>query len=392
MPTIIRKPAFVFFVAMHVIALDAHAARRRAVAVSPSPDALRAPIVAIAGNVLATYERADFSVAWRKMDEEPSSAVNPLYIVIPIARASALVVLYENGARDAQAIDDALELLEFAVARHEQWGHSWVTASVVNMLDLTIHRMRGLRTLPPQTGNRIELLWQRALDITRFEADVRLAWNMPVPPFDSTTAGDTQAEEFAWEASLLTAAAVFLPDHPNAPRWERKARQLAYDAITRPSDPPDLEGIKTTTVSEEFRLDNHGIAGNPYYAAATLQLLQQAELPYRMTRRAAPPELHHNFWNLHRVYETYIDEDEHGRLVWNRASDHGDPSLIPIAKAGDPGNDLRLAMQKAASGTLWRAPLVSEGVIPEAELYTAIQNHKVAWYYIVGLYWWYWPH
>jgi hypothetical protein len=77
--------------------------------------------------------------------------------------------------------------------------------------------------------------------------------------------------------------------------------------------------------------------------------------------------------------------------VWNRPADHGDPSLIPIAKAGEPATDLRLARQKAQSGLLWRAPLVSEGVIPEEELYTAIQNHKVAWYYIVGLYWWHWP-
>jgi len=366
------------------------APRRRGVGVSPSPETMRPHIVAIVNNVLTAYEHADFSVAWKKMDDDPAAAINPLYIVIPVARASALVVKYENETRDPQLIVSALEQLELAIDRHEQWGHSWVTASVVNMFDLAVHRMRGLDDLPPDIRNRVEILWGRALEMTRFEADVRLVWNMPMPPYDSSTRGDTQAEEFAWEASLLTAAAVFLPDHPNAGLWERKARQLAYDAITRPSDPPDLEGIKTTTVTEELRLDNHNIEGNPYYTIATLQLLQQAELPYRMTGRAVPDELHHNFWSLYRVYETYIARDASGDLVWNRPSDPGDPSLIPLAKAGDPAMDLVLARQRATSGKLW-SDAVTSGVIPESDLFAAIQNHKVAWYQIVGLYWWYWP-
>jgi len=378
-------------IALLITTAAAHAApRRRAVSAGPPPEAMRGHIVAIVNNVLAAYEHADFSVAWKKMDDEPAAAVNPLYAVIPIARASCLIVKYENETRDPELIIKALDQLEFAANRHDQWGHSWVTASVVNLFDLAVHRMRGLDDLPPEIRNRVEILWDRALEMTRFEADVRLVWNMPQPPYDSSARGDTQAEEFAWEASLLTAAAVFLPDHPNAKLWEQKGRQLAYDAITRPSDPPDLDGIKTITVTEDFRLDNHDIEGNPYYTIATLQLLQQAELPYRMTGRVAPDELHHNFRELHRVYETYVARDERGDFVWNRRSDPGDPSLIPLGKAGDPERDLLLARQRALSGKLW-AEATTSGVIPEADLYAAIQNHKVALYQIIGLYWWHWP-
>jgi len=377
--------------ALLIVAASANAApRRRSAVVSPAAEATRAHIVAIVNNVLTAYEHADFQVAWKKMDDDPTAAINPLYMVIPVARASALTVKYENETRDPQLIVAALEQLEFAIDRHEQWGHSWVTASVVNMFDLAVHRMRGYDEMPPDIKNRIEILWQRALDMTRFEADVRLVWNMPVPPYDSSTRGDTQAEEFAWEASLLTAAAVFLPDHPNAKLWERKARQLAYDAITRPSDPPDLEGIKTITVTEEWALSNHDIDGNPYYTIATLQLLQEAELPYRMTGRDTPAEIDHNFFDLYRVYETYVARDANGDFVWNRRSDPGDPSLIPLAKAGNATFDFLLARQRATSGKLW-SDAITTGVIPESDLYAAIQNHKVAWYYIVGLYWWYWP-
>lgn len=380
-----------FLLATFIITLTVQAApRRRAAAVSPSAEATRAHIVAICDHVLAAYEQADFSVAWKKMNDDPTSAVNPLYMVMPVARAGALTVKYENEGHDPQLIVQALDQLEFAIGRHEQWGHSWVTASVVNMFDLIVHRMRGYDDLPFDVRNRVELLWQRALDMTMFEADVRLIWNQPYPPYDSSTRGDTQAEEFAWESSLLTAAAVFLPEHPNAQTWERKGRQLAYDAITRPSDPPDLEGIKTTTVTEELELSNHDIAGNPYYAIATLHLLQEAELPYRMTGRDAPAELDHNFMELFRVYETYVARDASGSFVWNRRSDRGDPSLIPVAKAGNPTLDFLLARQRA-NATLWDDSAVMSGVIPESDLFAAIQNHKVAWYYIVGLYWWDWP-
>lgn len=367
------------------------ASRTRAVSVPPGREALRPPILDIVNRVLDVYADADFQVAWKAMDDDPDAAVNALWIAIPISRAGALIVKYESGTRDPQLIVRALEYLEFALDRRGQWEGGWVSASVVNMLDLSIHRLRGLPDLPPDVVNRVEIAWGRALDLTRAEADLRLVWNMPVPPYDSSGSGDTQAEEFAWEASLLTAAAVFLPDHPNRELWERKARQLAYDAITRPSDPPDLEGIKVTTVGEDFRLDNHDIQGNPYYTIATLQLLQQAELPYRMSGRSAPVELDHNFLGLYRVYETYVGENAAGQLVWNRLSDPGDPSLIPVGKAGRSSFHLRLARQQAANPSLWRPPSVTSGVIPADELHTAVQNHKVAWYSIVGLYWWYWP-
>jgi hypothetical protein len=387
-----RRVAALLSIILFIAAGEIQAASRsRAVSVPPGREALRPPILQIVNRVLDVYADADFQVAWKAMDDDPDAAVNALWIAIPISRAGALIVKYESGTRDPQLIVRALEHLEFALDRRGQWEGGWVSASVVNMLDLSIHRLRGLPDLPPDVVNRVEIAWGRALDLTRAEADLRLVWNMPVPPYDSSGSGDTQAEEFAWEASLLTAAAVFLPDHPNRELWERKARQLAYNAITRPSDPPDLEGIKVTTVAEDFRLDNHDIPGNPYYAIATLQLLQQAELPYRMSGRDAPGELHHNFIDLYRVYETYVGENAAGQLVWNRLSDPGDPSLIPVGKTGRSSFHLRLARQQAANPSLWRAPSVTSGVIPADELHTAVQNHKVAWYYIVGLYWWYWP-
>jgi hypothetical protein len=313
-----------------------------------------------------------------------------LYAVIPVVRGSCWIVKYENESRDPQFIARALDELELAAEQHSRWGYGWASASVVNMLDLAVFRLTQIDDLAPDVKNRIALLWDEARDITRREADIRLVWNYPVAPFDSSTRGDTQAEEFAWEASLLGAAAAFLPEHPNAPWWEREARQYAYNAITRPSDAPDFEGIKTTTVTEDFGLENHDIEKNPFYTAATLMLLQQAELPYRMTGRAKPAELDHNFHELYRVYKSYVGRADGGALVWNRHSDPGDPSLFPLAKAGDAELDFAVVKQKAHAEKLWLDSVYS-GVIPESELYAAVQNHKVAWYHLVGLYYWHWP-
>src|SRR5258705_125660 len=97
------------------------APRRRSATVCPAAEPTGAQIVAIVTNVLNAYEHADFQVAGKKMDDEPTSAVNPLYICIPVARASALPVKYESEPRVQKLIVAALEQLEFAIDRHEQW-------------------------------------------------------------------------------------------------------------------------------------------------------------------------------------------------------------------------------------------------------------------------------
>src|SRR6185369_11596484 len=102
-------------------------------------------------------------------------------------------------------------------------------------LDISLVRLRAA-CAPEGFADRIEAAWRTALAVTEEEADARLTDEYPYQPHDSSATGDSKGEENAWEAGLLAAAANFLPEHPHAAAWEEKARQLAYDAITRPSD------------------------------------------------------------------------------------------------------------------------------------------------------------
>lgn len=376
------------------------ATRSRPVWRGYAEEALAANVLTIENELLTTYAGVDFGPVFQsKIVDGRDDVANSNYAVIPLVQASAYVVKYEREGNLPANADRALALFELAADLHPYWGTRWASAPVVNFLALGVQRLRAEGGLSPAQRSRVELDWQRAREILRVEADAALGCidvpyagceSLPFAPLDSSTTGDSKAEEDAWEASLLTAAAVFYPEHPNAGLWSKKALELAYDAITRPSDPAYPDGVKTATVSEQFDVDNHGFLQNAYYAAATLQLLQQAALPYRITGRPVPPELLHNFDALYARYRTYVSYDASGMPYWNVSCDSGDPSIFPLAMTGDVTAEYLHAAIKARSGFLW-TPVSSVDLSDGNDLWAAIQNHKVGWYYLVGSYYWHWP-
>ncbi|MGH9399776.1 MAG: hypothetical protein ACRD00_05375, partial [Thermoanaerobaculia bacterium] len=185
------------------------------------------------------------------------------------------------------------------------------------------------------------------------------------------------------EAALLAAACNFLPEHPHAAAWDAEARRLAWHAITRPSDPPDGEGVKTATVAEDFALANHNVFPNPAYAAATLHLLLQAALAYRLAGREPPSEFSHNLPGLYAAYRCLVRED----LTWKvKADPEGDATLFPFAFDAD--FEARVARRKAQGRGLWRrsAPVQKMGL--SGDLLAAVLNAKVVMYYMTGSYLW----
>jgi hypothetical protein len=372
-------------------AADSQAQRRRTVRhpFNPQPEA-RALSLQVLNQVLGAYENADFSSIWSWMDANPRATENSLYAVIPPTRAFAYVVKYENEQPDPADIDQALELLEFSVDRYDLWGRTWLSNSVVNFHVLVAHRLLQHTELPGPARNRVLLLWQSVQLMAQLEADANLVTPLPWPS-DSSTTGDSKAEEFAWRTTDYAAAILANGNHVNAGAWDGKMRQMAYDSITRPSDPPDAEGLKFTTVTEDFRLDNHNVQGNPYYAIATPHLLLMAALCYRVQGVRAPAELEHNVKNLYEVYKTYCSTTSDGQFYWNRHSDPGgDPTLFPFGLGNEPERDLALARARLSGRVLWGDP-PGAGPIPEKDFFTTVQNHKVGLYYAVGLYLWYHP-
>jgi hypothetical protein len=342
--------------------------------------------------LVQTYGATDWSAIECRLNTRPTDAGNPNVMVIPLSLANGYLSRYES-ANDVGDLERAIGWLEWVAVRYPLWNQRWLTPAVAQYLDVSVLRLRTKDGIAP-FFDRIDALWQEAMWITEQEADARLAADLPYrnspdilgDPLDSSRTGDTKAEENAWEAVILSAAANFLPDHPHAADWDRKARELAYDAITLPSDSLDSFGIKTTTVTEDFSLANHGLSPNPYYMAATLFLLCQGALGYRLTSHRIPEEFGHNVPQLFAKYRTYVDES----LQWTVPADPaGDATLFPLPF--DPEFEIAVVARKAVEGHLWMPTAPVAALSWGSDLWTAIQNGKVVLYYLMGSYLWHVP-
>jgi hypothetical protein len=347
----------------------------------------------IMGVLLHAYESTDWSLVERLMAEHPDAAGNANIMVVPISLGNAYLSRFDER-HDIADFERGLAWLEWVAGRHDWWGRRWLTPAVAQYLAISTLRFATTHG-SEDFQSRIFSVWDRCLAILEQEADLRLGADLPYrnslgvggdDPYDSSLTGDTKGEENAWEAVVLAAAANLLPLHPHAVDWDRKARQLAYDAITTPSDPPDAFGIKTTTVPEDFDLANHKRFPNPYYMAATIFLLCQGALSYRLAGQSVPPEFSHNVGPLFSRYLTYVDED----LNWTIESHPaGDASLFPFAF--DPTFELEVIRKKSEIGHLWEATAPVAVLHDGDELWRAIQNGKVVLYHLMGSSLWHVP-
>ncbi|MEX0879597.1 MAG: hypothetical protein WD451_07690, partial [Thermoanaerobaculia bacterium] len=346
----------------------------------------------IMDTLVQSYGATDWSAVVEGLVARPWDPTNPNIMVIPLSLGNVYLNRYETGG-DVANFEMALFYVEWTADNYWVWGQRWLTPAVAQYLAVSLLRLRAHETAG--VHDRIDALWEQTAVILVQEADARLLADLPYrnspgvgnsDPYDSAVTGDTRAEENAWEAGILAAASSFLPDHPHAGAWDQKARQLAYDAITRASDPPDAFGVKTTTVSEDFTLANHGSFPSPYYMAATLFLLSQGALSYQLAGRPVPEEFQHNVPELFAKYRTYVDAE----LRWTVPSDpHGDATLFPLTL--DPDFEAAIVLQKAASGYLWEPTGPVTQVSWGPDLWRAIQNSKVVLYYLMGSYFWHVP-
>jgi hypothetical protein len=339
--------------------------------------------------LVETYGATDWSQVTERLLANPDDAGNPNIFVIPIALGNGFLNRFE-ASKDPSDSDQALRYFESVTGQYPLWKERWLTPSVVHALVISVNRVQThcdqYSALPPVQRRRALILWRKVKAILKEEADYRLTVELPYTPYDSCFTGDTKAEENAWEAALFAAAANFLPDDPQAATWDEKARQLAYDAITRPSDPPDKSGIKTCTVAEDLTLSNHGFSPNPYYTGATLFLLTQGALAYRLADRPIPEEFTHNFQELSEKYDSYLGDD----LSWTLPADpEGDGTIFPLVF--DSRLEKEAVFRKLSRGYLWKPtpPVAVMGT--GTDLWEAVQNSKVVLYYLMGSYLWHFP-
>ena len=333
-----------------------------------------------------TYSQTDWSQVADHLSAYPDDAGNPNIMVIPISLGNVFLNRYEATGENLH-YESALQHFESVAMKYKLWRTRWLTPAVVNYLVVSVNRLRNecdaYTELPPVQRKRTRWLWKKVMTILKGEAEYRLMLELPYAPYYSCSTGDSKAEENAWEASLFAAAANFLPDDPQAAVWDEKARQLAYNSITRPSDPPDKRGVKTCTVGEDWTLPNHGLMPNPYYAGATLLMLAEGALTYRLTGRAIPEEFTHNIQEFHEKYKSYLGTD----LTWTVPADpDGDGTLFPMVF--DSELEKEILVRKALQGYLWKPTKPVAVMGTGGDLWEAVQNSKVVLYYLMGSYLW----
>jgi hypothetical protein len=340
----------------------------------------------IMDTLVQSYGATDWSAVVAGMVANPNDGGNPNIMVIPLSLGNVYLNRYEASG-DANDLQRAAAYIEWTAGSYGLWNQRWLTPAVAQYLAISVLRLRAHETVVG--AERLDALWAQTAAILEQEADARLLADLPYrnstgsDPYDSSSTGNTRAEENAWEAGVLAAAASFLPEHARAEAWDQKARQLAYDAITRPSDPADAVGIKTTTVTEDFSLSNHGFFPNPYYTVGTLFLLCQGALGYRLAGLPVPEEFQHNVAGLFAGYRGYVDAD----LRWTVPSDPtGDASLFPLP--WDADFERAVVRKKAAGGSLWEATDPVAWLTAGPDLWRAVQNSKVVMYYLIGSYLW----
>jgi hypothetical protein len=354
------------------------------VPVSSRPDVFREEERKVVGFLLAKYGTTDWSVPLAVVLADPGADVNPNIAMIPLSLAQALLFRF-RAAADPADLASALDWGEWVAGHHAAWGDRWLSPLVVCYLELTA---RGLTAAA--AGTELEaraagvLAQARAIDAE--EADARLSDAYPYLPLDSSTSGDTKAEEDAWVAALLAAAANSLPSAERAAAWEAKARELAYDAITVAADPPYAFGPKTTTVKDDFSLPNHGFVPNEYYTAATINLLETGALFYFLRGAPVPDEFAHHVEDLFAAYRAHVDPE----LRWTAPCDEGDATLFPLAIDSGAFLERRVVAAKARAGYLWRAGGPVPHVGTGEALFEAIEDAKTLEQYLTGSYFWHW--
>jgi hypothetical protein len=339
---------------------------------------------AIMERLALAYGGTDWSRVNAFLVENPSYSGNPNIMFVPLSLANVSLNRFE-WRHDIADLEHAIERTEWVTANRAFWGERWLSAPLASYLGLTAFRIRQHRGLPGQRPG-IERLWASVAQALAAEADLRMTAAYPHLPLDSAQTGDSKGEENAWEAALLATAANFLPADPRAAAWGRKARQLAYNALTRPSDPPDAEGVKTTTIGEDYLLANHGHFPNPCYMAATLLLLSQGALTYRLTGRPVPSEFGHNVEPFLAAYKGFIGPE----LEWTVSADPaGDAGLFPLYL--DPVLETRAVRDRLENDRLWM-PVVAADVMEIGEpLWFAVLNAKAVYFTLVGSYLWHSP-
>lgn len=144
--------------------------------------------------------------------------------------------------------------------------------------------------------------------VARVHADYAARFGAMLP--QSGVYVNTQLEENGWTAVGLTACALLLSRHKQAPAWEAMARRWMFATCAAPQDAKDQGRVGASrvpslvgtnfTILPDYWAENHGVV-HPSYTGYAVHSMKTMGCQLRLWGRDLPPEL---LWNRRRVYES----------------------------------------------------------------------------------------
>jgi hypothetical protein len=217
--------------------------------------------------------------AGKPLPYEEEHALRPV-----TSTALSAAVCVRAGLCDAAARDQAIGLLRTVASTHltsggvtangKAWGHQWQSALWAWQGAFAAWLLWD--SVPPDVRSQI-------VAVTADEADRFLDLPAPYAEFF-----DTKGEENSWNSLLLVLAAVAMPDHPHAARWEQRGIEYMLSAAaTREDARAGKSGLRGANVHSDFTLENHGFVHPDYMSAVPFLNLHNA-LVYRLAGKPVP--------------------------------------------------------------------------------------------------------
>lgn len=158
---------------------------------------------------------------------------------------------------------------------------------------------------------------QNVVRMIEHEANRFLQPNYIVPFWDPNNsnprvAGDTKAEESAWNSTVLQLAVAMMPNHVHANEWRQRASELMVTAFARPSDAANAQVVDGRSVEQwingrgynanvDGTLVNHQIVHPDYMATTSLTV--QSHLLQSLAKQNVPQAAG---WNAEVIWQSLV--------------------------------------------------------------------------------------
>lgn len=176
------------------------------------------------------------------------------------------------------------------------WGHHWQSALWTSLAASAAWFLQD-----SISASDMELVKQMVADEADWQLTRSVGWWYDRSGTE-LSAGDTKADENAWNSMVFQAAICMMPNHPNKLDWYDRCRFLMKAAYARPADLASDSSLNGYNMLDNGILENHDIIHPDYFVNPILNM--QAVVFWSLIGEPAPDTATHN---AHIAYDALTD-------------------------------------------------------------------------------------